>query len=284
MERLGTVVIVGVGLIGGSIGLALRARGLARRIIGVGRRAAALEQARTLGAIDEGTADLSSAVTDAEITVICTPVTRIAADAMAAAHHGPEDLLVTDVGSIKGAIQRRIREDGKTASRFVGAHPLAGSERTGVAHARPHLFAGRVCVLTDGADPGFHERAERFWSSLGARVVTMTPEAHDEAMALTSHLPHVVASALAGTVPSELLPLAAGSYRDGTRVAAADTELWTGILRANREGVLQAVDAFQERLDALRQALATDDTAALRESWNEARVRRAGWHHREDEC
>jgi prephenate dehydrogenase len=277
LDRLGTVAIVGVGLIGGSIGLALRARGLAERVIGVGRDAATLAEAVRLGAIDAHTTDLARGVAEAAIVAVCTPVSRIADDVCQAAAHGPEELLITDAGSTKRRIVEAVERDGRSRAVFVGAHPIAGSERKGAAHARADLFEGRTCVLapTRRTPPDRLRRAREFWGRLGCRLVEMDPAAHDKALSLTSHLPHAVAAALVAAVPAELLPLAAGAFRDGTRVAGADAALWTAIFRENKLPLLEALGTFQDQLAAFQRALMTDDEEAIRQWWSTSQTRRA---------
>jgi prephenate dehydrogenase len=164
----------------------------------------------------------------------------------------------------------------RPAAVFVGAHPLAGSERRGVEHAQADLFDGRVCVLTPTprTPPEITERAHRFWTSLGCRVIEMGPAEHDEILAYTSHLPHALAAALAASVPIDWLGLAAGAFRDGTRVAAADTELWTAIFRDNRGPLLKALGNLQESLDTFKYALMRDDEDAIRLWWEQAKERR----------
>jgi prephenate dehydrogenase len=276
LERLGTVAIIGVGLIGGSVGLALRARGRAGRIIGIGRNPAALDEARRLGAIDEGTTEPTRGLAAAEVAVVCTPVTRIGDDIRTAAEHGPESILVTDAGSTKLRIVEAVERDPRSRAVFVAGHPIAGSERNGVTHARSDLFEGRVCVLTptERTPADRLDRARAFWSMLGCRTVEIDPAAHDEALALTSHLPHAVAAALAASVPVEVLALAAGAYRDGTRVAGSEAGLWTAIFRENRVPVLQALTRFQDQLDRFRQALEADGENELHAWWDAARARR----------
>jgi prephenate dehydrogenase len=276
LARFGTIAIVGVGLIGGSIGLALRARGLARRVIGIGRSEASLTDAERAGAIDAGTTDQARGVAEAEIAVVCTPVTRIAADVANAAEHGPDGILITDAGSTKRRIVERIEQNARARAAFVGAHPIAGSERQGIAHARADLFEGRVCVLTPTEQTPADRlpRARLFWDRLGCRVREMTPQAHDDALALTSHLPHAVAAALAASVPAEFLPLTAGAFRDCTRIAASDPALWTGIFCDNRLPILRALNAIQERLSAFQSALQAADESSLRDWLNVARERR----------
>ncbi len=276
MERLGTVAIIGVGLIGGSIGLALRSRQLAAEVVGVGRNPEALELAVRLGAIHSGTTDLDAGVNGAEVVVVCTPVDRVADYVSRAAESAPADVLITDAGSSKRMLIEAVERDPSAAAVFVGAHPLAGSERTGVANARADLFDGRMCVLTPTPRTRLDctRRALRFWTSLGCRVLEMTPAQHDEILAYTSHLPHAMAAAIAASVPAQWLPLAAGAYRDVTRVAAADTALWTAIFRDNRGPLLKALGALQENLDAFKYALMNDDEEAIRAWWDQARTRR----------
>jgi prephenate dehydrogenase len=276
LERLGTVAILGVGLIGGSIGLALRARDLADRVVGIGRDPARLAEARELGAIDEGTTDPDLGVAGADVAVVCTPVSRIAADCLRLAAAGPDGLLLTDAGSTKAAIVADVEADPRARSLFCASHPLAGSERNGVGSARADLFVGRSVVLTPtGRTPDDRfRRARDFWRALDARVLTMPPDRHDEALALTSHLPHAIASALAGVVPAEMLPLAAGAYRDVTRVAAADSALWAEIFLANRGPMAAALDLFRERLDRFRHHLARNDADALVRWWAEGKALR----------
>ncbi len=277
MERLGTVAIIGVGLIGGSIGLTLRSRGQARRVIGIGRDALKLEEARRLGAIDDYSTDLAEGVAEAEVAVVCTPVTRIVEDILFAARSGPNSILVTDAGSTKFRIVEGVERDARGRAAFVGAHPIAGSERQGVAFARADLFEGRSCVLTptDLTPPDRLERARSFWIGLGCRLFEVDPLGHDERLALTSHLPHAIAAALAASVPPEWLPLAAGAYRDGTRVAGSDAALWAGIFLENRRPVLKALDEFEAQVASFRAALEAEDESKLLAWWQEAKERRS---------
>jgi prephenate dehydrogenase len=260
-----SLTIVGVGLIGGSVGLAAKARAAARRIVGVGRNPETLARARDLGAIDEFTTDLAAGVRSADVVVFCSPVDRIARQAREAATSAMPGALFTDAGSTKGTIVRDL--DGKLPDhvRFVGAHPLAGSERQGVEHAAADLFAGRVCVLTPTAttDPRAVERATLFWQALGCQVKRLTPEEHDLALATTSHLPHVLAALLAGQLPDKWRPFAATGFRDTTRVAAGDPALWTAIARENATALSLALERFDENLQKLRRAVLNQNEDAL---------------------
>jgi cyclohexadieny/prephenate dehydrogenase len=263
--RIGTLTIVGVGLIGGSIGLAARRRGLAGRVIGSGRNAPTLERARELGAIDHVCLDLCEAVRRADVAVFCTPVTLIAEQVLAAAPACGNGTLLTDAGSTKGAIVRAL--DGKLPRgvRFVGSHPLAGSEKRGPEHADADLFQGRVTVVTPTprTDAAAVERTVEFWRGLDSRVVVMSPDEHDRALAMTSHLPHLLASALAGLLPPELRELAATGFRDTTRVAAGDPSLWTGIFLQNRAALIEALGKLQDQVIDFKMALMTGDQAAI---------------------
>ncbi len=268
--------IVGVGLIGGSIGQALREHGLARRVVGIGRDAARLAEAQHLGAIDVATTEIARGVAEAEIVVVCTPVDRIASDIIEAARASPPSALITDAGSTKRKIVREVEADSLARGKFVAAHPIAGSERSGVANARADLFAGRVCVLTptEQTPPALLNRARDFWSSLGSRLIEIDPATHDDRLARTSHLPHALAAALAALVGPDLVPLAAGAYRDVTRVAAADAALWTPIFLENRDAILDALDAYDRSLAGFRAALEAGDEARLSAWWNLGRENR----------
>lgn len=281
--RLGTVSIVGVGLIGGSIGLALKSRGLASRVVGVGRDARRLEEARSREVIDDATTDLEGGVAEAEVVVVCTPVSRIPPDVRRIAEAAPASALVTDAGSTKRRIVEAIERHPASSALFVGAHPVAGSERSGSAHARAGLFEGRVCVLTPTPRTPRErlERAKSFWGGLGCRLLEMTPIEHDEVLAHTSHLPHALAAALASSVPPEWLDLAAGAFRDGTRVAGADADLWTAIFRDNRGPLLKALGTLQDRIAAFKYAVMTDDEDAIRRWWDEGRRRREQFDSRQ---
>jgi prephenate dehydrogenase len=263
--KIDTLTIVGVGLIGGSVGLAARQRGLAGRVVGAGRHQPSLERARQLGAIDEGGLDVAAAVRRAEVTVFCTPVDRIAGQVLEAAAGCAPGTLLTDAGSTKAAIVAAVEGRLPAGVAFVGSHPLAGSEKRGPDHARADLFQGRLTVVTrtGRTDAAALERTCAFWQALGARVKVMGPEEHDRALALTSHLPHLVAAALAGVVPPELHELSATGFRDGTRVAAGDPELWTGIFLHNRPALLDAVGRLLDRVADFKFALLAGDRPAL---------------------
>ncbi len=263
--RMHTLTIVGVGLIGGSIGLAAKQRGVARRVLGAGRRRASLDSALAVGAIDEGFLEPAVAISQAEVVVFCTPVERIAEQVLASAPGCAPGTLLTDAGSTKAAIVRSVEGRLPAGVAFVGSHPLAGSEKHGPEHADGNLFQGRLTVVTQtpATEAAALERTAAFWQALGSRVRIMPPDEHDRALAITSHLPHLLAAALAGILPPELYDLTATGFRDTTRVAAGDPSLWTGIFTQNRRAVLDALRPLTERLNRFRQALEAADAEAL---------------------
>ena len=260
------VTIVGVGLIGGSIGLALRARNLAGRVIGVGRSAASLAAAKRLGAATETTTDLAQAVAAADVVVIATGVAAIPGLLDVADAAVRPGTLLTDAGSTKASIvaawekRRRSRR-----GRFVGAHPIAGSHRRGPVAAAADLFTGRVAVVTPGrSTPAADvEEAGEFWASLGATVFTMPPAEHDRLLAATSHAPHVLAAALAAATPAAARQFTAGGWRDTTRIAAGDPDLWADILLDNAAAVGKALSRIAATTEKMLTALERGDRRKL---------------------
>jgi cyclohexadieny/prephenate dehydrogenase len=260
-----SVAIVGVGLIGGSIGLATKTRNVARSVIGVGRNPATLTRAQELGALDEWSTDLVQGVRTADVIVVCSPVDHIARQILEAATAAKPGAIFTDAGSTKANIVRRVEAELPEHVVFLGSHPLAGSEKQGVEHARADLFVNRVCVLTptENTPPPTQERVTAFWEALGMRVNYLSPEEHDLALATTSHLPHLIASLLANQLPEAWADYAATGFRDTTRIASGDPVLWAAIARENAEALNDTLTAFGDRLDELRAAVATKNTDEL---------------------
>ena len=266
---LETIAIVGVGLLGGSIGLAVRERHVARRVVGIGRDLARLREAENRHAVTDVTTDLAAGVRDANLVIICTPVETVVDFVRQIAPAVGKGTLITDVGSTKATIVAgadQVLADGKGLwASFVGSHPLAGSEKNGVLFAKADLLEGRTVVLTpsDKTNADAADRVERFWQALGAKTLRATPQEHDVAIAATSHLPHLVASALAAATRASDLPLTGSGWRDTTRVAAGDVELWRQILLDNRVHTLKALEGFEKVLSDFRAALEAGDSAAL---------------------
>jgi prephenate dehydrogenase len=264
-----TIAIVGVGLLGGSIGMAVRERRVARRIVGIGRQLARLREAENRHAVTEVTTDLTLGVRDAALVIVCTPVETVVELVRQIAPVVGKGTLITDVGSTKASIVAgadRVLADAKGLwASFVGSHPLAGSEKNGVLFAKANLLEGRTVVVTPSEEtrPEAAAQIERFWQALGAKTLRMSPAEHDVAIASASHLPHLVAAALAAATPHEAFPLAATGWGDTTRVAAGDVELWRQILLDNRLHTLNALCRFEKVLAAFRAALEANDSAAL---------------------
>jgi cyclohexadieny/prephenate dehydrogenase len=271
-----TIAIVGVGLIGGSVALAVRARGGARIVLGVGRNARRLDEARRLGVIDEGIVDLPAAAARANLIAFCTPVDRIVAGVRQAAAAARPGTLITDVGSVKACLCRELATGLPRHVEFVGSHPLAGSEKQGFEHADPQLFEKRICVLTPLATNSRSAvgRIGAFWTRLGATLVEMSPEAHDRALAETSHLPHLIAAALAATLTPENRELTASGFRDTTRIAAGDADLWAAIFLENRDQLLASMSRYETLLARFRGALEQNDAAAMKELLKAAKMSR----------
>lgn len=259
-----TLGIVGVGLLGGSIALACRQKRLAGRIVGCDRPDV-LERAKARGMLDETAGDVCQAVARASLVVFCTPVDTLADVVGECADACRPGTLLTDVGSTKSGIVRRLANRLPPGVSYVGSHPLAGSEQAGPDNARADLFEGKLVVVTPAGDPpAAVSTVAAFWKAMGARVETMSPEQHDEALAVTSHLPHLVASVLAGVLPLEWKRLTATGFRDTTRLAAGSPELWRAIFQCNQPALLAAAAEFRAHLDLFVDALAKGDGERLR--------------------
>jgi len=265
MRRWKTVSIVGVGLIGASIGQAVLRRGLADEVIGIARRQTTLRAARRVGAVSHTTIDLERGVAQAELVIVCTPVATIPDLVRKVAQCCPEGVLISDVGSAKSRIVASLDDGLPRGCRFLGSHPLAGSEKTGPSYSDANLFEGRVTIIT----PTRNTRAEDFdaledfWTGLGSVVIRMSPEEHDKALAMTSHFPHLMASLLAGMLPEPWFRLTGSGFLDTTRIAAGDVEMWKQICMQNRENLVNTCQSFADELGRLARALATADENTL---------------------
>lgn len=258
--------ILGPGLIGGSIALALRRSCAAERLRIAGFNAVEIEQARELKLAGVVTNDPVVAVAGASLVVLCTPPDAMPALARQIAPHLAASTIVTDVGSVKRWIVAELTPI--FGAHYVGAHPMAGSERGGLAAARADLFDGAICFLTPGASPVHNARVAAFWRSLGCSVAESTPEAHDEIVARVSHLPHLVAAALLTSGAKHVgdaLKFSGPGLRDTTRLAAGPPELWTGILGHNRDAVALALADLRRELERVEAFLAAGSADELRE-------------------
>jgi prephenate dehydrogenase len=275
-KKLRHVTIIGVGLLGGSLGLAVKARNPRVRIAGVGRRMESLKEALEVGAIDTAHLDAREPAARTDLLVLATPVCAFERHLRAVAPVLPGRAVVTDVGSTKALVVRAARRILGARGPFVGSHPMAGSERKGVAFARADLLEGATCVLTPTATtpPGLVRRLERFWRELGMRTVRMAPAAHDDAMARVSHLPHLLAGLLMTLARRGDLDVSAGGFRDATRMAGGDPEMWRDILLTNRGAILDAIDDLDESLIHLRDLIDLGDADGIEKFLSAAKARR----------
>lgn len=279
------ITLVGVGLLGGSLGLALKQRGLAKQVSGYVRRAESVTECEKLRVVDTASQDLLQAVQGADIVVLCTPLAQMAGLVQSMLPELRPGMIVTDVGSVKASVVQAAESliSGSGAT-FVGSHPMTGAEKMGPSAARADLFADAVCVVTPTASskPDAIKTIEQLWRSVGARVLTLSPELHDEFVSRSSHLPHIVAAELANYVLSPAYPreqslLCANGFRDTTRIASGSPEMWRDIALANRKNLARVLGVFIEDLQELQLALERSDIKAIQEFFETAKLRRDQW-------
>jgi cyclohexadieny/prephenate dehydrogenase len=283
--RWHSISLIGAGVLGGSLALALKRRQLAAKVLVRVRREATLAECRRLEIADVVTQDLKEAVEGSELVILCTPLSQMAALTSEMGPFLKQGALVTDVGSVKGTVVRELEPLARQAGAvFVGSHPMAGSEKTGVTAARADLFENAVCLVTPGrhARPEAVARVEDFWRAVGGLPLRMTPEAHDELVSRSSHLPHVVAAELANYVlspvhPKEQALVCANGFRDTTRIAAGSPEMWRDIALANRQNLGRVLGVFIEDLQEFQWALERQDVTAIEEFFVKAKQRRDQW-------
>jgi prephenate dehydrogenase len=279
------ITIIGVGLLGGSIGLAVRQRKLARETAGYVRRAATAQECEQIGALDYATQDLLAAVSGADLVILCTPLAQMRALTKQLLPALKRGAIVTDVGSVKADVVRQLEPLVKKAgAHFVGSHPMAGGEKMGVLASRADLYANALCVVTPAkkSHPASVRKLEAFWKALGARTVKLAAAEHDLLVSRTSHLPHVAAAALASLVldpkhPKSQLGLCATGFRDTTRIASGSPEMWRDIALANRKNVAKSVDGFIGELKKFQAALKKGNAAAVEKFFATAKQRRDDW-------
>ena len=284
------ITIVGVGLLGGSIGLAARKFGVAAEIAGYARREKTIAECEKFAATDYATTDLAAAVSNADLVILCTPLAQMRPLVEQLLPVLKRGAIVTDVGSVKAGVVRELESlIAKAGAHFVGSHPMAGGEKTGVAAARADLFENAICVLTPTkkSNAGAVRKLERFWKSLGVRVVELPPEQHDLFVSRTSHLPHVVAATLANLVldpaqPRGLAQLCANGFRDTTRIASGSPEMWRDIALANRKPIAAALNSFISELQKFQTVLKKADAKAITKFFENAKERRDGWKQTKD--
>ena len=277
--------LIGVGLIGSSIARAVRAQGAARTIVATARSPKTRRRVAELGIADQVVETNAAAVEGADLVIVCIPVGACGAVAREMGPHLSAGAIVSDVGSVKSAVVRDMAPHLPKTVHFIPAHPVAGTEYSGPDAGFAELFVNRWCILTppDGANADAVEKLAAFWRLLGANVETMAPDHHDLVLAITSHLPHLIAYTIVGTADelqtvtrSEVLKFSAGGFRDFTRIAASDPTMWRDVFLANKDAVLEMLGRFNEDVSALTKAIRKGDGDALFEQFERTRAIRKG--------
>lgn len=280
--------LIGVGLIGSSISHAARRAGLVGEIVGASPTPATRERAEELGLVAKMYADPADAVRGADLVILCSPVGTYEAVAKVIGPHLEQGTIVTDVGSVKCAVVRDVAPHVPEGVHFIAGHPIAGTEQSGPDAGFAELFDGRWCILTpgDAADKDALAKLQEFWRRLGSEVEIMSPEHHDMVLAITSHLPHLIAYNIVNTAAhlervtdTEVIKFSAGGFRDFTRIAASDPVMWRDVFLNNKDAVLEMLGRFSEDLSALQRAIRFGDGETLEKLFTEARAIRRGVIH-----
>ncbi|MGD0814410.1 MAG: prephenate dehydrogenase/arogenate dehydrogenase family protein [Verrucomicrobiota bacterium] len=283
--RWNKICVIGMGLMGGSLALAIRQKQLAFKVHAFVRRDSSIVEGRKLAVADVITQDLKDAVLGADLIVLCTPLSQMKALAGQMQPHLKPGAVVTDVGSAKSLIVQELEPVVEAAkAHFVGSHPMAGSEKNGLAAARADLFRNAICLVTPGAHASVEAicAVQNFWKAVGGWPIRMSPELHDDLVSRSSHLPHVVAAELANYVlspahPKEQALVCANGFRDTTRVASGSPEMWRDIVLANRKNLGRVLGVFIEDLQEFQLALEREDVKTIEEFFAKAKQRRDQW-------
>jgi cyclohexadieny/prephenate dehydrogenase len=283
--RFDRIALIGFGLIGGSIARAAKEQGLAGEIVTTARSAKTRARVMELGVVDRVVETNAEAASGADLVILCIPVGACGAVAAEIAGHLKPGAIISDVGSVKATVVKDMAPHLPASVHFVPAHPVAGTEHSGPDSGFAELFINRWCILTppEGTDPNAVEKLRAFWAAIGAKVEVMTPEHHDMVLAITSHLPHLIAYTIVGTADelegvtqSEVLKFSAGGFRDFTRIAASDPTMWRDVFLANKDAVLEMLGTFNEDLSKLTRAIRRGDGEALFEHFSRTRAIRRG--------
>jgi prephenate dehydrogenase len=278
-HAFGQVSVIGLGLIGGSIAAGIKQQGLASSVCAWDANAASLALGHDLGIIDTIAEDIHHATAQADLIILAVPVQSME-QVLGAIEL--KDQIITDVGSVKGiAVEAARRVFGELPENFIPGHPIAGSEKHGVVAADPNLFRQHKVILTpeEASNKNAIARVEKLWEALGADVVTMSVSHHDDVLAQTSHLPHLLAYALVDTLSAggdslEVFQYAAGGFRDFSRIAASDPTMWSDVFQANKEPLVQALDQYLLKLETLKQLIESGDTDQIKDLLSRAKVAR----------
>ena len=277
--------LMGLGLLGGSLGKAIIAGNHAQKVAGFVRRPEAVDEALEIGVVHEASTRLDEITQDADLIILCTPILKMRPIVEAMIPHLKPGVIVTDVGSVKGFLVRELEPIISQADGiFVGSHPMAGSERQGMAHAEPDLFSGATCVLTPSEQtaPQATEKVSRLWELVGGIPVIMEPDQHDQLVAQCSHLPHLVAALLAHATLSpeqgkQQASLCSSGFRDTTRVASGSPEMWGDIISTNKDALLKSLETHAAQCRNLHHWIQSDDQDAILAWLHESKHRRDTW-------
>lgn len=281
MKKFKQVTIIGVGLIGGSIGLAMKRGKLAERIVGVAKHKRSLEKARRLGAIDEGRLNIKESVKGSDLVILATPIYSIIKIAKSIAKSLEKGCIVIDVGSTKKMIVKELEHIFPGNVYFVGTHPLAGSEQKGIDSAHAKLFKHSVWVVTRTRKTNFLSlvKIKSLLRAQGASVIVTSPNKHDKIVSQISHLPHILASSLVNSAKREYLSLAASGFKDVTRIASSDSRIWKDICLTNRKEIVKAIEEFVFNLSTLKKLIKTGDSKGILQSFRRAKKKRDDYCH-----
>lgn len=273
MKRLNKITIIGVGLIGGSMGLAIKAKGLARKVVGVGHRKSSIDRAVRLRTVDEGTLNLAKGVEDADIVVLATPILSMVKLVKKIAPHLKRGCIVTDVGSTKRRITQEMDKLVPKGVNFIGGHPMAGSEKRGVDQARRGLFKDSICILTKTkvTKESSLRAIKDLWLALGAKIIILSPEVHDRVISEISHLPHMVIFSMLNSIDKKSLVFASTGLYDATRIASSDAKIWRDIAVSNKIEILKSISRFKKNLSILEKGIKREDGAALLKAFKNAK-------------
>jgi len=272
MRLFRKVAIVGTGLIGGSLALAIKKNKMAESVVGVSRHQKSLALAGKMGAIGQGSRNLDI-IRGADLVILATPVNTIIKLAPKISRFINKECIVTDVGSTKEQVSKIL---GKLFPRYVGSHPLAGSEKRSILNARSGIFKDSLCIITPtkNTDKAALNKINLLWRKAGAKVLVMSPQRHDRILSLTSHLPHILAFSLIGTVPREFLRFSSGGLKDTTRIAASDSEIWSDIFLSNAKNISSGIDAFLAGVSRIQSAIRKNDARSLSRILRKAKKQR----------
>jgi len=279
------VSLIGVGLLGGSLGLALRRRNLSKCVVGFVRRTGSVRECMKVGSVDKATLDLEEAVFDADLIVLCTPIAQMRPLVEQMRNVIKAGAVLTDVGSVKASVVRDLEPlAARAGSSFIGSHPMAGGERMGVAAARADLFEQAVCAVTPTrrSNAAALEKVEKLWKSIGCRVLRLEPDLHDALVSRSSHLPHFLAATLVHRVlgakaPKSQAALCANGFRDSTRIASGSPEMWRDIAVANRTHIRKALSLLIGDLQKVQRLIDKGDVRSIERFLTEAKSRRDQW-------